>query len=80
MVDAPVGEEFPCHRGSEFRAPVGRDIFWNAEGYEYGSQVPYKASSPIARTFDNGPVGVAIHNDHISVAFVVEIVCTDALE
>ena len=57
--------------------PVGCDIFWNAEGYEYRSQVPYKASSPIARVFDNGPV---VHNDHISVAFVVKIVCTNALE
>ncbi len=56
---------------------ISCDIFWNAEGYEYGSQVPYKASGPVARAFDNGPVGVSVHDDHVSVAFVV---CTNALE
>ena len=43
-------------------------------------QAVNQAFRSLSRSFDNGPVGVAIYHDEVVDPLVVEEVCTDALE
>ena len=59
---------------------VASEFVSNAEGGEGSSEARYEAFAPSAGLFDDGPVGVAIHDNEIRLTHVCEVICTHLLE
>ena len=80
MVNPPVPQELLGVGGSELRATVTGEFIGDAEGHEGALEQVYKTSRTIRGPFHDGPIRVAVNDNQVMFATVLEVVTTYSLE
>ena len=68
-----------CDQGDKLWSFIRQEFNNNSIGCEASPQAINDAFGPLLCPLDYGPIRVAIDNDKVVIASIVEIICTDAL-